>query len=81
MQHESAKSFDTWQRTDQHQGPSLLVNPQSYLTNPTDVLVPRLLVEAEVLVETKADVVAIQAVGELVEVEEVLLERAGYGGL
>ena len=49
---------------------------QAHLPDPADVLVPALLVEAEVVVEAEADVVAIEAVGELLEVEEVLLERA-----
>lgn len=35
----------------------------SYLSNPTDVFVPRLLVEAQVLVEAKAHIVAVEAVG------------------
>ena len=74
MQHESAKSFDTWQRTDQHQGPSLLVNPQSYLTNPTDVLVPRLFVESEIFVEAEADVITVETIGELFEMQEMLFE-------
>ena len=50
---------------------------QAHLPDPADILVPALLVEAEVVVEAEADVVAVEAVGELVEMEEVLLERAG----
>ena len=49
----------------------------THLADAADVLRARLLVEAEVLVQAEADVVAVEAVGELVEVEEVLLERAG----
>ena len=49
----------------------------AHLADAADVLSARLLVEAEILVQTKADVVAVEAVGELLEVEEVLLERAG----
>jgi hypothetical protein len=51
------------------------------LANATDVLVAVLLREAEVLVEAEADVVAVEAVGGDAEVEEVLLERGGDGGL
>ena len=49
----------------------------THLADAADVLRARLLVEAEVLVQAEADVVAVEAVGELVEVEEVLLESAG----
>ena len=48
----------------------------THLADPTDVLVARLLVEPEVLVQPEADVIAIQTVRELVQVEEVLLECA-----
>ena len=48
----------------------------TYLSDPPDVLVARLVVEAEVLVQPEPDVVPIEAVRELVQVEEVLLERA-----
>ena len=54
---------------------------QAHLADPADVLVPALLVEAEVVVEAEADVVAVESVGELLEVEEVLLERAADRGL
>jgi len=54
-----------------------------HLPDASDVLDPRLLVEAEILVEPEADVVPVKAVRELVTVEEVLLEgtrnsRLGY---
>ncbi len=49
----------------------------THLADPADVLVARLLVESEVLVQPEADVVAIQPVRELVQVEKVLLECAG----
>ena len=52
-----------------------------YLANSTNVLVPRLLIETQVLVQTEPDIVAIQTVGELLEVEEVLLERTCDGRL
>lgn len=49
---------------------------KTYLADTADVLVPRLLVEPEVLVQPEADVVPVEAVRELVQVQEVLLERA-----
>ena len=49
----------------------------THLADPTDVLIARLLVEPEVLVESKPDVVAVEAVRELAQVQEVLLQRAG----
>lgn len=52
-----------------------------YLADPADVLVARLLIESEILVEAEADVIAVEAVGELLEVEEVLLERTSDGRL
>lgn len=48
----------------------------AYFADPADVLRARLFVEAKILVESEADVVAVEAVGELLEVEEMLLERA-----
>ena len=52
-----------------------------HLANAADVLIARFLVEAEVLVETEADVIAVQAVAKLLQVEKVLLKRACYSGL
>lgn len=49
---------------------------QTYLSYSANILVPRLLIETKVLVQAKAHVVAIKTVGELLEVEKVLLERA-----
>ena len=48
---------------------------RTHLADATDVLIARLLVEPEVLVEPEADVVPVEPVRELVEVQEVLLER------
>ena len=48
---------------------------ETCLANPTNVLVPRLLIKAQVFVQAKADVVAVQTVGELLQVKEVLLKR------
>lgn len=53
----------------------------SYLAYPADVLVAVLLGEAEVLVQAEADVVAVQAVGGVAEVEQVLLKSGGDGRL
>lgn len=44
------------------------------LPDATYVLVPGLFVEAEILVESESDVVPVEAVGEFVEMEKVLLE-------
>jgi hypothetical protein len=52
-----------------------------YLGDAADVLVAVLLGEAEVLVEAEADVVAVEAVGGHAEVQEVLLQGGGNGGL
>lgn len=51
------------------------------LCDTADVLVARLLVEAEVLVQAEAHVVAVEAVGREAALQEVLLERFGNGGL
>lgn len=51
------------------------------LADAADVLVAVLLGEAQVLVEAEADVVAVEAVGDQAEVQQVLLERGGDGGL
>jgi hypothetical protein len=53
----------------------------SYLSNTPDVLLPILGREAKVLVQAESDVVAIESVGLETEVEKVLLERNGDGGL
>lgn len=49
----------------------------THLADPADVLIARLLVEPEILVKSEADVVPVEPVRELVEVQKVLLERAG----
>ena len=53
----------------------------AYLSDSPNVLVARRLVEAEVFIQTKSDVIAIQAIGKFMEVEEMLLKRTGDGGL
>lgn len=51
------------------------------LADAADVLVAVGLGEAQVLVEAEAHVVAVEAVGGEAQVQEVLLERGGHGGL
>jgi hypothetical protein len=53
----------------------------SHLSNTPDILLPVLGREAKVLVQAESDVVAIESVGLETEVEKVLLERNGDGGL
>lgn len=53
----------------------------SYLSNAPDVLVPVLLAEAEILVQPKAHVVAIETVCSEAQVQQVLLERSRDGRL
>ncbi len=50
-----------------------------YLGNPPDVLIPVLLREAEVAIEAKADVIAVESVRGEAQVEQVLLERRRDG--
>lgn len=51
------------------------------LANTTDVLVPRLLVKTQVLIQSEPHIVSIQTIGELVQVKQVLLEGARDSGL
>lgn len=51
------------------------------LGDTADVLVAVLLAEAEVLVQAEAHIVAIQTVGRQAQVQQVLLEGGGDGGL
>jgi hypothetical protein len=53
----------------------------AYLSDTPDVLLSVLGREAKVFVQAEADVVAIESVGLETEVEEVLLEGNGDGGL
>lgn len=55
-------------------------NMTTHLRYPPDVLIPALLVEAQVLVQTEAHVVAIETVRSEPEVQQVLLERGRNGG-
>lgn len=52
-----------------------------YLADPSDVLVSRLFVEPEVLVQPKPNVIAIEPVREPAQVQQVLLQRTSDGGL
>lgn len=52
-----------------------------YLANPTDILIPGLLVKTQVLIQSKADIITIQPIGKLVHMKQVLLESASDGGL
>ena len=80
MQDASAKSLETYMRRSQQREPTS-VGRAPYLADATDVLVPGLVIKAEVLVQAEADVVAVETVGELVEVKEILLQSACDGGL
>jgi len=51
------------------------------LANAPDVLIPRLLIEAEIFVETETHVVAVQAIAELVHVQQMLLQGTRDGRL
>lgn len=51
------------------------MSQETHLRNTTNVLLTVLGREAEVLVQTKANVVTIQAVGRLLQVQQVLLKR------
>ena len=69
-------------RDEARQGQSGAVGEQlGHLADAADVLVARLFVKAQVLVQAEADVVAIQAVGCETQVQQVLLEGCGDGGL
>lgn len=50
-----------------------------YLGDPSDVFIPILLAESQILVQSEADVVTIEAVGGQSEVQQVLLQCDGYG--
>ena len=53
----------------------------SYLSDPADILFSVLRREAKVLVQPESHIVAIESVGLKTQVEKVLLERDGDGGL
>lgn len=48
------------------------MNIGTHLAHSSDVLVPRLLVESEVVVEAEPDIVTVEAIGEFMEVEKML---------
>lgn len=51
------------------------------LANASNILVAVLFAEAKVLVQSKPDVVSVQSIGEPLQVEKVLFECYGDGGL
>ena len=53
---------------------------QRYLSYASDVLIAILFAETKVFVQAEADIVAIEAVGSVGGVEEVLLKGGGDGG-
>lgn len=73
----SEKSFATCEESVQYCEYSERENRRSYFTNPADVLVARLLVEAEVFVQSESNVVAVQPIRELLVVQEMLFECTG----
>jgi len=55
----------------------------TYLCYPPDVLIPVFLCEAQVFVQAEAHIVAVETVGGVAQVEQVLLERGrdcGFAG-
>ena len=53
----------------------------THLADSPNILVPRFLVKSQIFVQTKPNIVAVKAVSELVQMQKVLLESAGDGGL
>lgn len=82
-QHASAKSLETCAhaRVGSVTGGERITGRETHLADAADILVPRLLVKSEVLVEAESDVVAVEAVGKLLQVQKVLLEGACDRGL
>jgi len=64
-------------------GPSLdqRAKQRADLSDPSDIFVPVTFAEPQVLVQSKPDVVTIQAICELFEVKQMLFERTCYGRL
>ena len=52
----------------------------THLSNPSDILVPIFLAKPKILVQPKANVIAIEAVGGEPPAQKLLLERIGDGG-
>lgn len=86
----SAKSFATYKHRRQVSPRAFLYAPpfphggangQSYLCNSANVLVPVRLREAQILIQPKAHIVAIQTVRAHTKVQKVLLERRRNGRL
>ena len=53
----------------------------AHLSDTTDIFIPISLAEAKVFVQTEADVVTVQTVGELAQVQKVLFQSTSDGGL
>jgi len=50
-------------------------------TNPSDVLIPVLLAETKVLIQTEPDVIPIESIGGFLQVKKVLFQSTSNGGL
>ena len=55
------------------------IDHSTYLRYPSDVLIAVLLCEAQVLVQSKANIVAVETVGRETEVQKVLLKSSRDG--
>lgn len=77
---ESAKSLATWCR-DKQETLSIVKSEDLYLSNSTNVLLTVLGREAQVFVQAKADIVAVETVSLQTEVEQMLFQGRGNGGL
>lgn len=53
----------------------------THLADSPNILVTRFFVKSQIFVQPKPNIVAVKAVSELVQVQKVLLESAGDGGL
>ena len=54
---------------------------RTYLSNPANILHAILLTEAQILVQPKSNIVAIQSISGQPQVEQMLLKRDGDGRL
>lgn len=55
-------------------------NPRAYLSNAPDIFSSVLLTEAQILVQPKANIIAIEPVSRMTKMQEMLLERYCNGG-
>lgn len=66
----SAKSFATYHST--HQPPCLSIpftKPKTYLSNPSNIFIPILLTEPQILIQPKPHIITIQPVRRETEVQ------------